>query len=218
MGALSLGLAAGGLGMLGSVAASETANTRQRMQASQLEAQSAVARRQAELTRQQGEQDAYETGRKRSQIRRQFQELQSANNVRLGAGNVDMTSGSAEAVSLGNINRFANDMGENSLERATRLWQAQENARMQDWQADALNANSSYLRRTAGNLGTSLLTGMINGASSFASVYTMAGGRLWDLFSFNKADPSRLFAQGANWTAKGNASSRLIAGILKYGG
>ena len=218
MGALTLGLAAGGVSLLTSFAGEQSKAAQQRMQADQLATQADATRKQAKLEGARGEAEAYEQDLQKRRIRREFQDLQAANRVRLGAGNVDMTSGSALDVSLGNINRFADDMGENHYQKALRLWQGGETAKNLRYQADAYDANASYLKRTAGNLGASLLTSLISGASSFGSVYTMAGGKWSDIFTWNNNDPASLFAQGSNYTAKGKQSSQLAKDILNYSG
>ena len=180
--AAALALTVGGLTAAGSLASSQTQAAQQRAQSDALQAQSSVARQQAAQQRQKGEIEAQEYDRQRSMLRRQFEETQGKNRSLLAAGNVDMSSGSALDVSLGNINRFAADVGENRYQQALSRWGSEQQAKSLDWQAGLYDAQSSYLNKTAGNLGTSLLTAGLSGLTSGLGVYTMAGGRLSTLF------------------------------------
>lgn len=180
--AATLALAVGGLTGVGSLAASQTKAAQQRMEADALRAQADVSRQQAEMQRRQGEVEAQNYDRQKSQLRREFTATQGKNRSLLAAGNVDMASGSALDVSLGNIDRFAADVGENAYQKALALWSAEQQARTLDAQADIYSAQSSYLRRTAGNLGTSLLTAGLSGLTSGLGVYSMAGGNIAGLF------------------------------------
>ena len=180
--AATLALAVGGLTGVSSLATSQTRAAQQRMEADALRAQADVSRQQAEMQRRQGEVEARNYDRQKSQLRREFTATQGKNRSLLAAGNVDMASGSALDVSLGNIDRFAADVGENAYQKALALWSAEQQARTLDAQADIYSAQSSYLRRTAGNLGTSLLTAGLSGLTSGLGVYSMAGGNIAGLF------------------------------------
>ena len=177
-----LGLTIGGLTAAGSLASSQAQAAQQKAQADALQAQSSAARQQADMQRRKGEIEAQEYDRQRSLLRRQFEETQGRNRSLLAAGNVDMSSGSALNVSMGNIERFASDVGENAYQKALSLWSSEQQAKNLDWQADIYNAQSSYLNKTAGNLGTSLLTAGLSGLTSGLGTYTMAGGSLSSLF------------------------------------
>ena len=180
--AAALALTVGGLTAAGSLANAQTQAAQQRAQADALQAKSSAARQQAAIQRQKGEIEAQNYDRQRSQLRRQFEETQGRNRSLLAAGNVDMSSGSAQDVSLGNIERFAADVGENAYQKALSLWGSEQQAKTLDWQANVYNAQSSYLNKTAGNLGTSLLTAGLSGLTSGLGTYTMAGGRLSNIF------------------------------------
>lgn len=182
MDALGFGIGLGALGAVSSLAGAEKSRANQLAQASQLNAQAAAAREQARIETEKGRMAAAEADKEKRLLRRQFEDVQAKNRTMLAAGNVDMTSGSALDVSLGNINRFGADMGENAYQRASRLWEARTRGDNLRYQADAYDANSSYLKQTAGNLGTSLLQGAIGGAMGFASGYSLAGGKLGSLF------------------------------------
>lgn len=180
--AATLALAVGGLSAAGSLASSQTQAAQQRAQANALEAQANASRQQAEIQRQKGEIEAQNYDSRKSQLRRQFEETQGQNRSLLAAGNVDMGSGSALDVSLGNIERFAADVGENAYQKALSLWGSEQQAKNLDFQANMYDAQSSYLNKTAGNLGTSLLTAGLSGLTSGLGVYSMAGGKLSGLF------------------------------------
>lgn len=173
---LIAGLVMAGLSGFSALAGAETKRNQQRSQAAAMEQRAEQARRQALLAREKSRIEAEGIDRQKRDIRRKFNEVQGHNRSLLAAGNVDMASGSALDVSLGNIDRFAADMGENAYERALRLWEGKESEKSLNYQADAMDANASYLKNTAGTIGTSLLTAAISGATGFARGYSMFGG------------------------------------------
>lgn len=175
--AIGLGLAMGGLSAATSLLGSARQRSQQERQARALEAQAGEYRRQENLARQKGEIEAANVDRRKSQLRREYEREQSRNRILLGSGNVDMGSGSARDAALGNIDRFAADIGENAYDRALKQWEANENAKTLDYQARDADARANYLRRTASNMGPGLLTAALSGAGGFVSGYTMAGGK-----------------------------------------
>lgn len=176
--ALTLGAAMGGLSAATSLLGSAQQASQQRMQAKTLEAQSAEYRRQSDLATQKGNIEAANIERRKSLLRREFADKQAQNRTALAASNVDMTSGSALDVSLGNIDRFAMDLGENAFEKQMKLWEANESRKNLDWQASQAEAQASYFKRTAGNMGPGILSALASGASGFVGGYSMAGGSL----------------------------------------
>lgn len=177
----------GALGAASSLIGAEGQRATRLAQASQLRAQGKAARQNAELERARGERAAREVDRERKRRREEFEDIQARNRSMLAAGNVDMTSGSALAVSEGNIDRYAADVADTAYRRAMTLWESGVNAQNLDYQGRAADANASYLQRTAGNLGTSILRGAVGGATGFVSGYSMAGGKLGTLFGAGKA-------------------------------
>lgn len=173
---LTLGLAAGGLSALSSFMGAEKSRNDQRARAAALQEQAAQMRRQAKLQEQQGRIEAENIDRQKMKLRRDFENLQGRNRSLLGAGNVDMTSGSALDIQLGNIDRFAEDYGENAYQKALKEWETREQVKMSNYQADVYDAQGSYLKNTAGSIGTSLLTGLIGGTVAGLSAYQGAGG------------------------------------------
>ena len=145
----------------------EKARNQQLAQASAMEAQGDLLRKQAQLQAQKGEVEARAIDRQKRVIRRQFEGLQGRNRANLGAGNVDMSSGSAALVSEGNIQRFAEDMAENAYAAALKRWETDTAVKNTQYQAEQYDAQSSYLKDTAGNLLSSLLLGQLAGASAF---------------------------------------------------
>lgn len=174
--ALSIGLTLGGLSALGSFANSQSQAAQQRAQAAAYATQAEQTRNQARYQQEKGRIEAENIDRQKSQMRRDFEQLQGRNRSLLAAGNVDPTSGSAMDVQLGNIEMFANDIGENAYQKALKEWETREQVKQTQYQADIYDAQSSNLERTAGNIGQSLLTAGLSGASGFLSGYTMAGG------------------------------------------
>lgn len=181
--ALGLGLALGGVSaatsFLGQAAQASQQRNQMNAQAAAQEAQAAEYRRQSEMARQRGDVEAANIERRKSGLRRQFNELQAANRARLGAGNVDMSSGSALAISEGNINRFAMDLGENAYEKAMKEWESNESVKSLKYQADTADAQASYLWQSATAMRPNLLTSLLSGASGFVSGYSLAGGRFF---------------------------------------
>jgi len=174
--AMALGLAAGALAGTSSLMSAERQRKQQKAQAATLHDQATMTRKQAEIQAQKGRIEAENIDRQKSALRREFEEMQGRNRSLLAAGNVDMTSGSALDVSHGNINRFADDWGENAYQKALKEWETTQNVKTMNWQASQYDAQGSYLSKTAGNFGTSLLTAVINGVASGLSAYSMGGG------------------------------------------
>lgn len=130
-------------------------------------AQAEATRKQAQRAAMQGKSEAERIDAQKSQLRRQFNEAQGRNRASLGAGNVDMASGSAMDVAEGNINRLGEEMAENAYNVALKRWETTEQTNALKHQADVYDAQGSYLKRTAGNLGTSLLTGLFQGGMTY---------------------------------------------------
>lgn len=145
----------------------ERQRAEQLQQASDMEDRADLLRRQGRIAAEIGEREAYRLDSQKSLLRRQYNDVQGHNRASLGAGNVDMASGSAALVSEGNANRFAAEMGENAYNVAMKRWETEEQKRMTEYQAAQFDAQSSYLKRTAGNLLTSWLMSDMAGASAF---------------------------------------------------
>lgn len=186
MGAMIFGIISAALSAFSSFSSSMRQGAQQRNQAAVMEAQAKVARQNAVSQEAAKNAEATRQERKKSRLRRQFNEIQGSNAARLGAGNVEMTSGSAADVTEGNINNFAADMGDNAYAVALKRWEALESRRVGEQQAKISEANASYLKKSSPNLFTSLLMGGIGGAQGFATGYSLAGGKLGSLFDFGK--------------------------------
>lgn len=171
-----LGITMGALTAANALASSQQQAQQQKAQGSALQAQAAQVRQQASLEAQRGRVEAENHDRQKSALRREFQEAQGRNRSLLAAGNVLMDSGSARDVSLGNIDRFAADVGENAYQKALRQWETAQSVKNLDYQAATLDAQGSYLKKSAANLGTSLLTAGLTGLSAGLGTYGMAGG------------------------------------------
>ena len=157
------------------VMSSEQSRMQQQMQGQAMEAQANATRRQAELQQQKGELEARNIEKQKRQLRREFEQTQGHNRSLLAAGNVDMSSGSAMDVSLGNIDRFAAELQQNAYDVRLKQWETSEQVKAMRHQADVYDAQGSYLQSSAGSLGTSLLKGAIAGGASFASMYMGSG-------------------------------------------
>lgn len=182
--ALGAMIASSVLTTVSTVYQSEQQRMQQKAQAGALEAQASAQRRQTEMQAKQGQIEAEAIDRQKSQLRRQFEAEQGHNRSLLAAGNVDMSSGSALDVSEGNILNFAEAMGQNRYNVALKQWETEENRKAGMYQADLYDSQASYLDRTAGSFGLSLLKGVLAGGAQFGS---MAAGS--QLFSGASAGP-----------------------------
>lgn len=179
IGALSSGLVSGGLSALSSLGSGMAQSNQQRQQAKAMEVQAANTRAQAEMERQRGRIEAETIAKQKSRLTKEYQQGQARNRVNLAAGNIDMTSGSALKLQEGNADAYAADVGENEYQRLLKINETNNNFRTAQWQADQFDANASYLKRTAGNLGTNLLTAALAGTASGLTSYIAAGGKLF---------------------------------------
>ena len=159
---------------LSTVMASEQQRMQQLSQADALHSQADAQRQQAELLQQKGDVEARQLERQKRQLRREFEQAQGHNRSLLAAGNVDMSSGSAQDVSLGNIDRFASQLQENAYDVALKNWETAEQAKMANYQADVYDAQGSYLKDTSGNLLTSLLKGGLSAGTSLLGSMAMS--------------------------------------------
>lgn len=162
MGATTLGIASLGMGLLSGVSQAQ-------QQSRQAKAQANALKQQAKVTQLQGEQQARQIENQKAKERQQFQRAQSHNRAMLGATGVDMSSGSAADIALGNATQFGNDLSQNSYNKALKEWETQTTVNNQRAQANSL-------QETAGNLGTSLLTAGLNVVPQAINVYNSAGG------------------------------------------
>ena len=170
---------------MSSFAQSRVQASQARAQAATMEAQGELLRKQASLVQQRGEIEARAIDRRKLELRRAFQDLQGRNRANLGAGFVDMSSGSPFEVSEGNIQRFADDRGENAYAVALKRWETQQQVNAMNYQADMYDAQSSYLSRSGNNLFGSLLQAGMAGFGSYAMLGgfkdTSGGqGQYWD--------------------------------------
>ena len=177
--ALTMGLVSGGLSALSALGGGLAQSNRQRQQAGAMEVQAANTRAQAEMERRRGRIEAETIAKQKSRLTKEYQQGQARNRVNLAAGNIDMTSGSALKIQEGNADAYAADVGENEYQRLLRINETNNNFRTAQWQADQYDANASYLKKTAGNLGTNLLTAALSGVASGLTSYIGAGGKFF---------------------------------------
>lgn len=180
------GLISGALTAFQAFGAAQRQSAMARNQARVMEANAQITRQNAALEAEQTRAQAQAQDREKARLRREYNALQARNRISLGAGNVDMQSGSALDVELGNIQNFASDMGDNAYAVAMKKWEANERQRIGNQQAHIMEENASWLRQSSGNWATSLLTAGIAGAGGFTKGYTIAGGSLKNLFGAKK--------------------------------
>ena len=177
------GLISGALSAFQAFSNSQMQIAQAQNQARVLQANAQVTRQNAALQAEQSRQQALQQDREKSRLRREFARQEAANRIALGAGNVDMSTGSAQDVALGNIQNFAADMGDNAYATAMKKWEAAEQERIGRQSAHIMEENASWLKQSAGNPVTSLLSAGISGFGGFAQGYTLAGGSLKKLFT-----------------------------------
>lgn len=185
MPALIMGIISAAMSLFSSFSASQQQNASQAQAARVAEANAQITRQNAEAQAQAKEAEARVQDREKSRLRREYNQIQAQNTVSLGAGNVDMSSGSAMDVSMGNVQNFSVDMGENAFATALKKWEAEESRRIGNQQADVQQNQAEYLKKSNGNMLTSLLTGSLAGFGGFTSGYTQAGGKIGSLFGGN---------------------------------
>ena len=149
------------LTLVSSVMENEQQRAQREAQGDAMEAQAAAQRQQAQLIQEKGNIEARNIEKQKRQLRREFEQAQGHNRSLLAAGNVDMSSGSAMDVSLGNIDRFAAEVGQNAYDVALKKWETDEQVKAANYQADIYDAQGSYLQNSAGSFGTSLLKGLL---------------------------------------------------------
>lgn len=186
---VTMGLIMGGIGAASSLTSSLATSGQQRSQAVQMAAKAQQERNQARLAIDQGEIKKRQIDLQRHEMARRYRNEQAHNNVLAGVGNVDSSSGSAMDVASGNATVYAGDVQENLYQRALTGWSAQEQAKQHAWQAEAYDANSSYLERTANNFAGTLLDTAIGGGMGFLQGYTMFGGKLFSEKGKKAANP-----------------------------
>jgi hypothetical protein len=141
-----------------------------------IEYNNALAKQQqADITRRKTETAMRAKGEEQKKVKRKYTAAAGTNRSLLAAGNVVITSGSALDLLEGNYNRFADDMGEMEYQKELIGWEGRREAQVQDWEADVALSNASYLEKTAGSTGKSLLAGGMTGVGTFASGYASGG-------------------------------------------
>lgn len=176
---LGLGLLGAGLGMAGSVAGSLSENQQKLAQSERLDAQAKALRQNARANRLASQAEAESIGERKSKLRREYEAMQGRNAVRLGAGNVDLASGSAMDVAAGNADIFAQDVAENSYQKMLRIWEGENQSVALENQARQANAQSDYLSDSASYVAPTLLKAGLAGAGGFLQGYSLAGGNLF---------------------------------------
>lgn len=184
-----MGLVMGGVSAAGSLMSGLAGSAQQSAQASanrqQAEAMRMAAKSQAEAGRTQAESIA----ERKSQLRRDYEQLQGRNAASLGQGNVDLSSGSAMDVALGNAENFSQDVGANAYEVALKKWETRNQVMQTNAQANQLDSMASWQERVSRNLTPSLLGAGLAGVTGFMGAYGRGGrigsagstsGQFWD--------------------------------------
>lgn len=210
MGAIWMGVINSALKLTTGILGNETARVQQLAQAEATEKQAENLRKQAQLQQKQGELAAEKTARQRSEISRQFNDVMGRNRSLLGAGNVDPNSGSALDVAYGNIDLYSQDLAHNSWQQALQLWEANQNASITRQQANNTDAQASWLKQSAGSLGTSILLAIPESIQAFFSAYGMAGGS----FGGGGGDAASSAGNGMNLKAMPSARASLGNSLL----
>ena len=156
---------------------SEGKRKQQEHEADVLESKATAKDQQAEITRRQVEIEKEAFDRDAILQKRRYVEAAGTNKAILAAGNVDISSGSALDLLEGNLNRFADDAGELEYQKELSMWTGKRDVDILGFEAELLRSNASFLDRTAGSVGQSLLTAGLEGFSTGTSTFISAGGR-----------------------------------------
>lgn len=184
--AATIGLVMGGLNAVSSLSQASHQHANSQAQADAARAQAKMYQQQARQAEDVGRAEAQAQEEQKSKLRRQYQDTMSRNKSLLAAGNVDSSSGSALQTAEGNIEQFAQDMGDNAYSVAMKEWETRENSKRLKASAQTQKDMASAYQSQANNWFPSLLNTAISGASGFASGYSMAGGSLKNLWSSKK--------------------------------
>ena len=142
---------------------SERQRARMRAEADAARNSALAARQQAQVELQKGEMNTRRIDAERDELRRDYERQAGPKRSLIASGNVDISSGSAADSLLGDADLFAEDLAANRHKRSLAEWEAGEAARRAAWQADGLDAHASWLGRSAGGLGDSLLSAGLAG-------------------------------------------------------
>lgn len=170
---LSLGLIMGGVSAAGSLVSGISQKNQQRVQAQNLEQQAAAQAAASQI-------EAEGIDRRKAQIRRDYEQMQGRNAASLGAGNVDLSSGSAMDVAQGNANLFAQDVGANAYEAALAKWRGLNQAKALQSQADQLTKQSNNYLPTLLDAGLSGISGFMSGFGRNGRLPSQRQERYWD--------------------------------------
>lgn len=168
------------------------------------EANAAEMANQAKLEGQKTQIEQQRVDEERNKLRKAYEANAGRNRATIAGLGVDMASGSALDSLMGDAQAFGQDMGTNRFNFAMAAWEGKERERQIRFQeeqfkaqAQADRASSSWLKKTSGNLGNSLLTGFLSGASAGLGSYAGAGGfATKSSFSGNSISKSKTLALG----------------------
>ncbi len=149
---LIIGIASGVFTAAQSVISAEAARANQEYQAKVYAANADAMRMQADLERQQGEIAQANIDKEKTQLRRDYNAMQGQNTSLLASNNVLLESGSALDTMMGNADLFAEDIGENRYNYALAGWEAENQARHTEWEADVADNQASWLKKTSATL------------------------------------------------------------------
>ena len=190
---LTIGVAMGGASALMAFSSAEQQRSSAAYQADVMKNEATVAENNAKIARQQagielqkGEASQRAIDLQRNAMRREYEGKAGTNRSLLAGGNVDITTGSAAESLLGEAQVFSEDLWVNRYNQALAGWEGREASRLQEVQAiqfgnqaSSLRSQASWLKKSSGSLGSSLLTAGLSGATGFLGGYSMAGGSLF---------------------------------------
>jgi len=152
----------------------EAKRRQQEHQADVMRANALAKEQQAEIVRAKGELQRRAVDREKIDAKRKYR-AQAGMNIAM-LNNVDFSSGSPLAMMEGNLNRFADDMGEFEYKKDLVSWETGRASDVKEWEADVMGSQASFLDRTAGSLGKSLLMSGLQGTASYFGAKSMIGG------------------------------------------
>lgn len=181
--AATIGMLMGGLNAAGTLLGGVQQSRQMQANAEQARAQARNYETQAKEAEERGRIEAKQIDEQKSRLRKTYADTAARNRTLLGAGNVDMQSGSALDMQEGNIENFSADIADNAYAKAMKEWETKTNSSRLLAAADNSRAQASAYQSQGSNLFPTLLNTAISGATGFASGYSMAGGSLKSLWS-----------------------------------
>lgn len=169
-----------GITAIGAFASSEQQRVQRQQQANQLEAQAAQLNADMQTRQANAEIEQANLDLNAREMRRRYNQEYGNNINLLGAGNVDISSGSALSLLEGNALSFASDIENNKYQRALASWSAKNDINAMRTQQENLYETADWYSRSSSSMLPSIMNGLLLGGLSFGSNYLAMGGKMFN--------------------------------------